>query len=132
MKKLLFCLVLFAISNNIFAQRFNDCVAACIDEVAIIKEYSPRAKAEIQSDAKGNLAVYTVSIGESNITPKQKIRFKVAIKDAATQTLWLFSDQNYQEIAVEDILVDCKKGDAIMLLTVDHRYALPHHEILVN
>lgn len=133
MKKLLFCCLLFAITNTTFAQdRFNDCVAACLDKVSIIKEYSKDAKAEINYDAKGNLEVYTVGISETAITPKKKIKFKVAIKDAATETLWLFSDQNYTEIEVEKILADCKKGDSIILLTVDAKYALPHHEILVK
>ena len=56
----------------------------------------------------------------------------MAIEDAATKTLWLFSEETFKKIPVEKILAKCKKGDVIRLLTVDNTYALPHNEILVK
>ena len=133
MNKVLFMVAfLFATTTLLGQGAFNDCAAICLDKVALVKDYSPRGTCEIQQDAKGTLAIYTVELSESAITPKKSIEFKVAIEDAATKTLWLFSEKTFKEIAVEKILAKCKKGDAIRLLTVDNAFALPHNEILVK
>lgn len=122
----------FATTGLLGQNPFNDCAAICLDKVALVKDYSPRGTCEIELDATGTLAAYTVELSETAITPKKHIRFKVAIEDAATKTLWLFSEETFKKIPVEKILAKCKKGDVIRLLTVDNTYALPHNEILVK
>ncbi|MFK7983422.1 MAG: hypothetical protein AB8G86_25800, partial [Saprospiraceae bacterium] len=82
--------------------------------------------------AKGLLTAYTVELSETAITPKKAIRFKIAIEDTMTKTLWLFSEKTFKKIAVEKVLAKCKKGDVIRLITVDNAFALPHNEILVK
>jgi hypothetical protein len=43
-----------------------------------------------------------------------------------------YSNKTYQEVDIKPLLAKCKPGDAIVLLTLDDRYALPHNEILVK
>ncbi|MFK7932673.1 MAG: hypothetical protein AB8G22_04135 [Saprospiraceae bacterium] len=132
MKNLIICCLLF-ISASLFGQNaFNDCAAICLDKVALVKDYSPRSSCAIEQDATGKLAVYTVNISEKAITPKRNIDFKIAIRDAATKTIWMYSERTFETIAVEDILAKCKKDDHILLMTVDRSFALPHNEILVK
>ena len=133
MNKVLFLIALCFATTPLFSQAaFNDCAAICLDKVALVDDYSPRGACEIELTAKGILTAYTVELSETAITPKKNIKFKIAIEDAATKTLWLFSDKTYKEIPVETVLAKCKKGDVIRLLTVDNTYALPHNEILVK
>ncbi|HEY0109361.1 MAG TPA: hypothetical protein VGB67_07000, partial [Fibrella sp.] len=58
--------------------------------------------------------------------------FKVAIRDKATGTLHMYSNDTFRQVPVQRVLSTCKKGDQIVLLTVDKRYALPHNEIVVQ
>ena len=131
-KILFFVALLFATTTLLGQDAFNDCAAICLDKVALVNDYSPRGTCEIEQTAKGTLAIYTVELSESAITPKKHIEFKVAIEDAATKTLWLFSEKTLKKIAIEKVLAKCKKGDVIRLLTVDNAFALPHNEILVK
>jgi len=132
MKKVIILCLFFATNNLLWGQQFNDCVAACINKAAIIKNYEVNAACEISKEAVGTLEIYTVEISETAIKPRKKIKFKVAVRDANTQTIWLYSEATFKEIAIEKILEDCKKGDSILLLTKDKTYALPHNEILVK
>lgn len=77
------------------------------------------------------LTVQTVTTTVMETKPIRKIDFTVAIRDKATGTLYRFSDRTYQQLPVNSVLARCKKGDRILLLTNDSRYALPHNEILV-
>jgi len=132
MKNLIIFCLLFA-STSLFGQNaFNDCAAICLDKVALVKDYSPRGTCEIRQKATGKLSVYTVNLSEKSIEPKRNIGFKVAIKDAATKTLWMYSERTFETVAVEDILARCNSGDHIILMTVDRSFALPHNEILVK
>ncbi|MEM6321564.1 MAG: hypothetical protein AAF960_28150 [Bacteroidota bacterium] len=125
------CLLLTAL--NVFGQNnFNDCTAPFINATALIDDYSPRSQSIIDQDATGDLAIYTVNLSEKAMTPKQKIDFKIAIKDATTKTIWSYSEKTYQSIPAQEVLAQCKKDDVIMLITVDKSYALPHGEILVK
>ena len=133
MNKVLFIAALIFSTTPLFSQEaFNDCAAICLDKVALVKDYSPRGTCEIELEAKGMLTAYTVELSETAITPKKAIGFKIAIEDATTKTLWLFSEQTFKTIPVEKVLAKCKKGDVIRLITVDNTFALPHNEILVK
>lgn len=131
MKKLVILFVVLTMNTLLWGQQFNNCVAACINKNAIVTSYDINAACEIWKDAAGKLEIYTVDISEKGISPRKKIKFKVAIKDANTQTIWLYSEATFTEVLVEKILEVCKKGDSILLLTKDKSYALPHNEIHV-
>ena len=133
MNKGLLIIAFLLVTTTVFGQAaFNDCAAICLDRVALVKDYSPNSTCEIELSATGILTAYTVALSEQAITPKKAIGFKIAIEDATTKTLWLFSEKTFKKILVEEVLAKCKKGDIIRLITVDNAFALPHNEILVK
>jgi hypothetical protein len=134
MKKLL--LILFiGIGFAGFAQeKFSNCSAVLLDGQMIVEEYSSTAKAKIYKDATGWLTVGAVKLDEANkgkAEVTEKLEFGVAIKDASTGTIVLFSTKEFMKIEAEKVLNKCKRGDSIIILTTDSTFALPHNEILV-
>jgi hypothetical protein len=112
-------------------QPFSSCSAAFVGSKMIVNEYTPKGKCRLAASSTGELSVQTVELSPTITKALQKIDFKVAIRDKATGTLHLFSDKTYQQLSVQSVLATCKKGDHIVILTRDNRYALPHNEILV-
>lgn len=129
-RKLIFLVAfLAACSTAILAQdRFTNCTAAYLDNKLLVNEYSPSGYCKIRQSAKGELTVQTMN----DEAPTGKTRFLVAIRDGNSKTLLLFSEVAFLQVPVEKLLKKCKPGDAIVLLTTDDKYALPHHEILVT
>lgn len=108
------------------------CVAAYVDTRMVVDEYTTKGQCRLPATATGDLAVYTVDLSPSQSKAVDKVGFKVAIRDKATGTLTMFSDETYRQVPVQRVLATCKKGDHIVLLTVDRQYALPHNEILIQ
>ena len=116
-----------------FAQQpFSNCAAAFLDQKMVVESYSLTAKCAILESTTGVLTVCTADISETATVAVDKIKFKIAIKDHRTGTLTMFSDQTYKNIAIQKVLAKCKKGDSIVLITLNNQYALPHNEILVQ
>ncbi|WP_018618507.1 hypothetical protein [Spirosoma luteum] len=116
-----------------FAQApFNSCPAAFIPGKMIVNNYSPTGQCRLSAAATGKLTVQTVALSPTKNKAVDKIDFHVAIRDKATNTLRMFSNKTYQQLPVQQVLITCKKGDRIVLLTVNNQYALPHNEILVK
>ena len=113
-------------------QSFPNCSAAFIDLRMIVNAYTPTGTCRLQAGATGDLTVQTVELSATDAKPVSKIDFKVAIRDKATGTLHLFSEEIYRQIPVQRVLATCRKGDRIVLLMVDKQYALPHNEIQVQ
>ncbi|WP_245776713.1 hypothetical protein [Spirosoma endophyticum] len=44
----------------------------------------------------------------------------------------LLTKTDVKQIDVHNVLTKCKKGDHIVLLTLDDQYAMPHNEIPVQ
>jgi hypothetical protein len=136
MKKLLIFILLLT-GNVVLAQeRFSSCSAVFLNDHMIVEEYSTTAKAKISKDAIGWISARAVTLGdlakgEKKAEITQKIEFGVAIKDANTGTIVLFSPKEFKKIEAEKVLEKCKKGDTIIIMTTDNTYALPHNEILV-
>lgn len=136
MKKLLFLSFLF-LGNIAFAQDlYSNCSAVFLNDQMVIEEYSTTAKAKISKDAQGWISAGAVNLGEVNKGEKkfeitEKFEFGVAIKDANTGTIILFSPKEYKKIEVEKVLAKCRKGDSIIIMTTDNTFSLPHNEILV-
>lgn len=110
---------------------FDSCSAAFVGGKLIVDEYSPKGQCRLATTATGELTVQTVELSPTESKALDKIDFKVAIRDKATGTLHLYSGGTFRQVPVQQVLAKCKKGDHIVLLTVDGRYALPHNEILV-
>lgn len=136
MKKLLIFILLLT-GNVVLAQdRFSSCSAVFLNDQMIVEEYSANAKAKISKDATGWFSAGAVTLGDVSKGEKkaevtQKIEFSVAIKDANTGTIVLFSPKEFKKIEAEKVLEKCKVGDTIIIMTIDNTYALPHNEILV-
>ncbi|MBO0937471.1 hypothetical protein J2I47_13020 [Fibrella sp. HMF5335] len=122
------CLCTFALAQ----QPFANCAAAFVGNKMVVDSYTPKGQCRLSGGATGLLTVQTVELSPTQAKAVDKVDFKVAIRDKDTGTLHLFSGQTYKEIPVQDVLTTCKKGDRIVLLTVDNQYALPHNEIVVQ
>ena len=110
---------------------FTDCSAAFLSNKIIVDEYTDKGKCVLSATAVGKLTVCTADLGSTESKPKEKISFKIAIRDHSTKTLVMFSDEVFSQINIEDVLRRCSKGDQIVLLTTNSQYALPHNEIQV-
>lgn len=121
-----------ALSTGFSQTAFNNCAAAFLDNKVVVDQYSPEGKCTLPLNATGDLTVATIDGSETGIFSVDKIKFKVALKDKNTGTLTMFTDENYKRLDVQKVLTRCKKGDSIILLTLDDTYALPHNEIVVQ
>ena len=119
---------LFGQSND-----FTNCTAVLLNNKMVVNEYTPTGKCELSIDAKGVFTVQPVSLSDNgSAEPQGKHRFKIAIRDFNTKTMISFSDQTYMEIDASKVLSQCRKGDAIVFITLDRQLALPHNEVLVK
>lgn len=112
--------------------RFTSCAAAFLDNKMVVDAYTDKGKCLLPSTATGQLTVCTVDLSPATSKAVDKTAFKVAIRDKATKTLHLYSNEVFKQIDVRNVLAKCQKGDHIVLLTLDDQYALPHNEILVR
>ncbi|MBL7827938.1 MAG: hypothetical protein JNJ57_15015 [Saprospiraceae bacterium] len=114
--------------------RFTNCSAAFLNDKLVVDEYSPTGKCMLDSTAQGKLTVCTAYLDsdKEKCRPVQLIKFKIAIRDANTKTLMMYSDKTYEKIEISEVMKNCRRGDSIVLLTFKDEYALPHNEILVQ
>jgi hypothetical protein len=109
------------------------CSAAFLDNKMIVDKYTNKVyKNELSLKATGELTVNTVDLSPKQSKAVESIPFKIAIKEKDTQTITLFSKEDFMKVDVKKVLSQCKKGDQIVLLTSDKQYALPHNEIVVK
>lgn len=114
------------------SEKPNQCVAAFVGNRMVVDQYTTTGKCRLSATATGDLAVYTVHLSPTESKALDKIDFQVAIRDKQTGTLTMYSAKQYRQVPVQEVLTKCRKGDQIVLMTVDNRYALPHNEILVQ
>lgn len=133
-KGLFFTTVFLLALANLYGQgNFSNCAAAFLDQKMVVNEYTTEGKCVVDAAAKGMLTLRPAELTDGKtVKAGEKISFKIAIRDGNSKTLWLFSEKTYQEIALPEVLSQCKKGDSIVLLTVEREWALPHSEILVS
>ncbi|MCY7359289.1 MAG: hypothetical protein LH609_17910 [Rudanella sp.] len=111
---------------------FTNCAAAFVGDKMVVNEYSPKGTCQLTTTATGDLSVQTVDFSPESTKALDKIDFNVAIRDKATGTLIMYSGETFRQVPVQQVLAKCKKGDHIVLLTLDNRYALPHNEIVIQ
>jgi len=123
---------LLMMSGLAFGQKsFNDCSAAFLNNKMVVDEYAPNGKCKLAANTVGKLTVCTADLSPTGNKAKEKISFRIAIRDKNTKTLVMFSDETYKEVNIEKVMQKCTAGDQIVLLTTDSQYALPHNEIQV-
>ncbi len=108
---------------------YSDCAAIFYNGEMLVNEYSPDGKCQLGAGMRGKLTLSAVTLTESSATPTTVLPFRVAIKHADSNTLWMFTDSAVKEVMLEDIVKECKKGDKIIILTAYKKYSLSHHEI---
>ena len=86
----------------------------------------------LDSTARGILTVSPSTYDNNQWKAAYPAEFMVAIRDKFTGTVCMYSDKRYKKLEISKVLSKCRKGDHIVLLTMDDRLALPHHEILVR
>lgn len=125
---------LFLSPAGLFAQKdFTNCSAIFINHSMLVDDYSPKGKCVIPANAGGTLSLYPVILDDGKGREGgNNIPFKIAIRDGNTKTLTLFSEETYREVPVDTVLAQCRPGDAIVLITMEREWALPHSEILVE
>ncbi|KAB7732835.1 hypothetical protein F5984_02480 [Rudanella paleaurantiibacter] len=129
----LFALLMASLWGTIsLAQTPHACSAAFVGDKMVVDQYTPEGKCTLATSATGELTVQTVELSATSSRAVEPIDFKVAIRDKATGTLRLFADKSFRRVPVQQVLAQCTKGDRIVLLTLDARYALPHNEIFIR
>lgn len=124
--------LLFGVFTAFAQTQFNSCAAAFLDKKMVVDEYSPTGKCVLPATATGELTVCTVDLSPENSVAKERIGFKIAIRDKNTGTLTLFSGDTFRKIDIQKVLAQCQAGDRIVLITTERDFALPHNEILVQ
>lgn len=116
-----------------FAQEsFQQCTAAFLNKNMVVNEYSPSGKCVLTTTAVGELTVRTVELSPMTTEALRAIPFKIAVRDAQTNTLTMYAHGDFIKVDVQQVLTKCKKGDSIVLLTLNDHYSLPHNEILIQ
>ena len=108
---------------------YSDCAAILYNGQMLVDRYSPSGKCKLEVGKGGSLSVSTVAFTEKSATPQKALKFHLAIKNQKTNTLFLLTIEPVSEIKLDDVLKQCKEGDSLVVLTVDKRYSLTHHEI---
>lgn len=108
------------------------CSAAFLNNKMVVDEYTPKGKCSLPLTARGELTVATAELSSNESKAVDIVSFKIAIRDENTRTLTMFSGDDFRKIEIQKVLAKCKKGDSIVLLTLEKQYALPHNEILVK
>lgn len=116
-----------------FGQKaFTQCAAAFLNTRMVVDEYSPKGQCRLALQSTGELTVQTVALSPTESKALAAISFKVAIRDGETNTLTLYSSAEVVKVPVQDVLKRCRKGDSLVLLTLNNHYSLPHNEILIQ
>ncbi len=111
------------------SNKFSECAAIYLDNKMMVDDYSPSGKCTVMPNSKGILHVYGIRLYPEMQIPMDQVSFKVAIHNTKTNTMWMFSEETYQTLALEKVLAKCEEGDNIILLTTNSQYSLPHHKI---
>lgn len=85
----------------------------------------------IDAATKGTLSFSTVDRTNGAYKPMKPIGFKIAIRVYETNSIWMYSKETFYEVDLEEIARECKPGDIIIFMTVDKKYQLSRHELMV-
>ena len=133
LNRLALLLLCSALPTLSFAQNnFTHCTAAFLDNKLVVNEYSPEGKCVLDSTARGTLTVSLATYDNNIWTANAPAAFMVAIRDQNTGTICMFSDKSYKKLEISRVMSACRKGDHIILLTMNKQLSLPHNEILIQ
>lgn len=111
---------------------YQQCTAAFLNTRMVVDEYSPLGTCKLPLLSAGDLTVQTVDLASEGAKAIEAIPFKIAIRDGQSGTLTLYSPTDFVKVPVQEVLQRCRKGDSLVLLTLNNHYSLPHNEILIQ
>ncbi|MEM9985556.1 MAG: hypothetical protein AAF804_10710 [Bacteroidota bacterium] len=122
--------LLFLLPGLVWSQGdFETCAALYIDGKQAVDEYSPRGIIKITPDTRGML---TVKAWTEQGPQGKPLLFQVVLQDGKTNTLALLNKASVTRLELGPLLSQVNKGDKLLILTEDHQYSLPHHEIQID
>lgn len=111
---------------------YRECAAVFFNDLYIVDDIAPKGSCELFPNMVGELSVASVSFSEEGAKPLENIKFQVAIKNYRTNTLWILTKEPVSKIYLQDIIDKCEMGDKVIIMPVDQKYSLSHHEIDLN
>lgn len=114
---------------NKIVDDYSECAAIFFNDKMLVDNYSPKGSCQLEMGMRGKLSVSTIELSNTSHSVIQPIYFRVAIKNEATNTMWMYSAEMFKEVLLEDVLKECQPDDKIIIMTEDKRFSLPHHEI---
>lgn len=106
--------------------------AVLYDGKPIVKEDSPDGPLKLTSRTRGKITIAPIDRTSREVLQNPPIGFKIGIRDYQSNTLWMYSEKTFYEVRLEDILSKCQMGDQVIFMTVDRKYRLPRHEVVVS
>ncbi len=85
----------------------------------------------VEPGTKGTLSVSTVDRTNGAYKPIKPIGFKIAIKVYESNSMWMYSEETFYEVDLEEVARECKPGDITIFMTVDKKYQQSRHEVML-
>ena len=124
------CQPIFQLAS--YEEPFSEYSAILLDGSPLFDKNNPNRPLQLSPEATGTLSFFTLNSSVYWQIPKQSIGFKLAIKDAKTNTLWMYSEKPLYEVDLSDLLLKCEEGDRLIFMTVDQKYRLPQNEVMLG
>lgn len=86
-------------------------------------------KITLEQGMRGKLTVAPVIMRGTVATAGEPVPFRIAIKKKTMRSLWMYSDEIFEEVNFEDILEECEAGDEIIFIMVNREYFLQNYEV---
>ncbi len=85
----------------------------------------------LEAGMRGTFTVAPVVMNGDVATQGKVVPFRIAIKKKYMRSLWMYSDEVFEEVNFEDIMQECEVGDEIIFIMVDKDYFLQNYEVEV-
>lgn len=94
----------------------------------LFDDTQPRSNSMLMRGMDGTLSIRITSAID-RLMVYDDIYFQVAIQDAHTSTLRMYSTDAYNTVQVEDVLHQCNEGDRVIIILLDRKYTLARYTI---
>jgi len=83
----------------------------------------------LEEGMRGTFTVAPVVMNAGVATQGKAVPFRIAIKKKYMRSLWMYSDEIFEEVNFEDIMKECEVGDEIIFIMVNRDYFLQNYEV---
>jgi hypothetical protein len=88
-------------------------------------------KITLEAGMRGKFTVAPVVMNGDVATQGVAVPFRIAIKKKSMRSLWMYSEEVFEEVQFEDIMKECEAGDEIIFIMVNRDYFLQNYEVKV-